>query len=431
MNKKIIRPKKLRGTITPPGDKSISHRALMFNSIAGQTAHINGILESEDIHATINCLRQLGVAIDLQNDGSCRVKGSGINGLKATERDLDCGNSGTTMRLLMGLIANIDGTVRLIGDESLQSRPMERVYSLLNTMGANIFSEKSNGCAPIIVAGKQLTSNQSIEMTIASAQIKSALILAGLNSIGTLNIIEPFQSRDHTERMLSAMGAKINIDENNITVYGETNELQSIDIDVPSDISSAAPWIVAGILHPDAEIEIKNVCVNQTRSGILDIFLEMGARIEIMNKRLVGNEEVADLGIYSSSLSSINITKEFIPRAIDEIPLIALGACFAKGDTNISNISELKVKESNRLDNTIEIISQFGGEIFSNEDELLINGLNTLHGAKLYCGSDHRMTMLAGIASLLSEQESELIDVDAVNVSYPNFWNDFEKVCIS
>ncbi|MBI51895.1 MAG: 3-phosphoshikimate 1-carboxyvinyltransferase [Chloroflexi bacterium] len=431
MNKKIIRPKKLRGTITPPGDKSISHRALMINAIAGQTASINGILESEDIQSTINCLRQLGVEIEMQKDGSCQVKGLGINGLKATDHDLDCGNSGTTIRLLMGLIANIDGTARLTGDNSLQSRPMERVYSLLNAMGANIFSEKSNGCAPIIVEGKQLTSNQSIEMTIASAQIKSALILAGLSSNGILEIIEPFKSRDHTERMLSAMGAKINVHDNKVTVYGDTNELQSIDIDVPSDISSAAPWIVAGILHPDAEIVIKNVCINQTRSGIIDVFVAMGAKIEIMNKRLVGNEEVADLGIYSSSLSGIQIDKELIPRAIDEIPLIALGACFANGNTKISNISELKVKESNRLTNTIEIINQFGGEVFSCEDELLINGLNSLHGAKLYCGSDHRMTMLAGIASLVSEEESELMNIDSVNVSYPNFWNDFEKLCVS
>jgi len=431
MNKKIIRPKKLRGTITPPGDKSISHRALMINAIAGQTASINGILESEDIQSTINCLRQLGAEIEMQKDGSCQVKGLGINGLKATDHDLDCGNSGTTIRLLMGLIANIDGTARLTGDNSLQSRPMERVYSLLNAMGANIFSEKSNGCAPIIVEGKQLTSNQSIEMTIASAQIKSALILAGLSSNGILEIIEPFKSRDHTERMLSAMGAKINVHDNKVTVYGDTNELQSIDIDVPSDISSAAPWIVAGILHPDAEIVIKNVCINQTRSGIIDVFVAMGAKIEIMNKRLVGNEEVADLGIYSSSLSGIQIDKELIPRAIDEIPLIALGACFANGNTKISNISELKVKESNRLTNTIEIINQFGGEVFSCEDELLINGLNSLHGAKLYCGSDHRMTMLAGIASLVSEEESELMNIDSVNVSYPNFWNDFEKLCVS
>jgi 3-phosphoshikimate 1-carboxyvinyltransferase len=298
-------------------------------------------------------------------------------------------------------------------------------------MGANIFSEKSNGCAPIIVEGKQLTSNQSIEMTIASAQIKSALILAGLSSNGILNIIEPVKSRDHTERMLSAMGAKIDVHDNKVTVYGDTNELQSIDIDVPSDISSAAPWITAGILHPDAEIAIQNVCINQTRSGIIDVFVAMGAKIEIMNKRLVGNEEVADLGIYSSSLSGMQIDKELIPRAIDEIPLIALGACFANGNTKISNIGELRVKESNRLTNTIKIINQFGGEVFSHEDELLINGLNSLHGAKLDCGSDHRMTMLAGIASLISEKDSELMNIDSVNVSYPNFWNDFDKLCIS
>tara|TARA_Y100000996_G_scaffold399257_1_gene368102 strand:+ start:231 stop:1526 length:1296 start_codon:yes stop_codon:yes gene_type:complete len=431
MNKKITRPKKLRGTIVPPGDKSISHRALILNSIAGQTATIKGILESEDIQSTINCLKQLGVGIDIHNDGSYRVKGRGINGLKAADDDLDCGNSGTTIRLLMGLIASVNGTMRLIGDDSLQSRPMERVYSLLNKMGANIFSEQSNGCAPIIIEGKQLTTDKTIEMTIASAQIKSALLLAGLSSSGILNIVEPFKSRDHTERMLLAMGAKLNIHENKITINGDSNELQSIDIDVPSDISSAAPWIVAGILHPDAEIEIKNVCINQTRSGIIDIFLAMGARIEIMNKRMMGNEEVADLGVYSSSLSSTKVSKELIPRAIDEIPLIALGACFAKGKTNISNISELKVKESNRLTNTIEIINQFGGEIVSHEDDLLINGLNSLHGAKLYCDSDHRMTMLAGIASLISEEESELINVESVNISYPNFWNDFEKLCVS
>ena len=424
MNKKITRPKKLRGTIVPPGDKSISHRALILNSIAGQTATIKGILESEDIQSTINCLKQLGVGIDIHNDGSYRVKGRGINGLKAADDDLDCGNSGTTIRLLMGLIASVNGTMRLIGDDSLQSRPMERVYSLLNKMGANIFSEQSNGCAPIIIEGKQLTTDKTIEMTIASAQIKSALLLAGLSSSGILNIVEPFKSRDHTERMLLAMGAKLNIHENKITINGDSNELQSIDIDVPSDISSAAPWIVAGILHPDAEIEIKNVCINQTRSGIIDIFLAMGARIEIMNKRMMGNEEVADLGVYSSSLSSTKVSKELIP-------LIALGACFAKGKTNISNISELKVKESNRLTNTIEIINQFGGEIVSHEDDLLINGLNSLHGAKLYCDSDHRMTMLAGIASLISEEESELINVESVNISYPNFWNDFEKLCVS
>ena len=217
MNKKITRPKKLRGTIIPPGDKSISHRALILNSIADQTATVKGILESEDIQSTINCLKQLGAEIDIHNDGSYRVKGRGMNGLKAADDDLDCGNSGTTIRLLMGLIASINGTVRLIGDDSLQSRPMERVYGLLNKMGANIFSEQSNGCAPIIIEGKQLTTDQTIEMTIASAQIKSALLLAGLSSRGTLNIIEPFKSRDHTERMLLAMGAKINIHENKIT----------------------------------------------------------------------------------------------------------------------------------------------------------------------------------------------------------------------
>ncbi|MDG1990638.1 MAG: 3-phosphoshikimate 1-carboxyvinyltransferase [Dehalococcoidia bacterium] len=428
MEKNIIRTNQLKGIITPPGDKSISHRALMFNAIADKKARITGLLESDDIQSTIDCLKLLGVDIKQHAKGIYDVKGVGINGLQLPSENLNCGNSGTTMRLLIGLLSSINGQVRLVGDQSLQSRPMDRVYDYLNQIGGKISSENKNGCAPIIIEGSKIKNNDPIKLKIASAQIKSAILLASLTSRSRLELIEPIKSRDHSERLLIAMGVDIQVDDKKIKIEDFPSNLQSLDIEIPGDISAAAPWIVAALIHPNAEIQINNVGLNATRAGIIDIFLEMGGNISIMNKRVIGNEEVADLIVRSSELNGVSINKELIPRAIDEIPLVALAACFAKNKTTINDIDELKVKESNRLVNTIDILSKFGGNVTSQNNKLIIHGVSKLNGCRLICNIDHRMIMLAGIAACVSEGESTLINVESVGVSYPNFWDDFHSL---
>lgn len=428
MEKNIVRTDQLKGVINPPGDKSISHRALIFNAIANKKARITGLLESDDTQSTINCLKMLGVGIQRHSRGVYDVQGVGLNGLKSPSENLDCGNSGTTMRLLIGLLATIDGQVRLIGDQSLQSRPMDRVYDYLNELGGKIFSENDNGCAPIIIQGSKIENNDPIKLKIPSAQIKSAILLASLTARSGLELIEPIKSRDHSERLLSSMGVDIQVDEKKISIQDFPKNLESLDIVIPGDISAAAPWIVAALIHPNAEIQINNVGLNTTRSGIIDIFLEMGGNISIINKRVIGNEQVADLIVNSSELNGVSITKELIPRAIDEIPLVALAACFAKNITTINGIDELKVKESNRLVNTIDILSKFGGNIISQNDQLIIQGVGKLNGCTIMCNDDHRMIMLAGIAACASEGKSTLMNINSVGVSYPNFWEDFDSL---
>jgi 3-phosphoshikimate 1-carboxyvinyltransferase len=432
MDKTISRPAKLRGVVKPPGDKSISHRSLIFNAVANKQSLISGLLLSDDILSTIRILQKLGVQIDIaENENICKVYGVGLHGLQVPQDDLDCGNSGTTMRLMIGLLTGIKGNIQLIGDQSLQKRPMERIIGPLNQMGANILSVNSDGLCPIIVHGQPINGGQEINLEIASAQVKSAILLAGLYSDGSTKLIEPIATRDHTERMLTAMGAQISIKDNQIELIEPPNYLNSQNIDIPSDISSAAPWIIAAVIHPDAEILIENVGINPSRFGIIKILVSMGANIEIINRKTISNEEVGDLVIKSSVLNGIIVSKELVPQAIDEIPLIALAACFAKGETQIAGIEELKVKESDRLKNTIDILNQFGGNITSCKQVMIIEGSRILKATDIQCSDDHRMTMLAGIAGLIADGTSSLVNIDSVSISYPSFWNDFDLLSIN
>ncbi len=379
MEQTIKQPDNIKGQISPPGDKSISHRALMLNAIADGTAEVKNYLPSADVSSTIKCLEAMGVKIEVYDD-KLIVHGTGLDGLKEPNDILDAGNSGTSMRLLSGLLAAQPFLTTITGDDSLRSRPMDRVIKPLRLMGASIWGKSSNGLAPLMIKGADLHGIK-YEMPVASAQVKSAILLASLYAQGTTTIIEPIKSRDHTERMLRAMGVALNISGNEISCLPPAKSLKSLNITVPGDVSAAAYWLVAGAIHPSARIEITNVGVNPTRSGIIDVLTEMGAKIEIKNEHKEGGEPVADLIVKSSQLKGINIEGDMIPRLIDEIPVIAVAASMAKGKTTIRDAGELRVKESDRITTTTAELQKMGARIEELLDGMVINGTGKLRGA--------------------------------------------------
>jgi len=423
----------LRGQVRVPGDKSISHRSLLFGAIAEGTTTIEGLLPAEDPLSTAECLRAMGVTISAIESGAIvSVNGVGLDGLKEPDQVLNCGNSGTTMRLMLGLLAGRNGRHFVLdGDASLRRRPMRRVGQPLASMGAEVHGRDGGNLAPLAVQGRSLKGTV-IGTPVASAQVKSALLLAALTAEGPTTVIEPAQSRDHSERMLKAFGA-------DLTVGGEMGRHISVKpgaplhgqtVVVPGDISSAAFWLVAGALVPGAELTVENVGLNPTRTGILDVLEQMGAQIELRNPREVAGEPVGDLHVTHGPLKPFQFGEEIMPRLVDEVPILSVAACFCDGKSHISGASELRVKETDRLAVMARQLKAMGAEIDEHEDGMTIHGGRPLQGADLDSETDHRVAMSLAVAAMLAKGDSKLARSEAAAVSYPSFWSELERLRI-
>ena len=417
--------RKLRGEVTVPGDKSISHRAVMFGALAKGKTEITGFLRGADCLSTISCFRQLGISIEETADRII-VHGKGLRGLCAPAGTLDTGNSGTTTRLLSGILAGQRFLSVLNGDDSIQKRPMKRIMAPLSQMGASIRSIRGNDCAPLEITGSALHGISYLS-PVASAQVKSAVLLAGLYAEGETSVTEPALSRNHTELMLKSFGADIRSSGLTATVKPDP-VLCGMDIFVPGDISSAAYFIAAGCLVPDAEILIRNVGINPTRAGILQVAREMGADITLLNEKKDG-EPTADLLVKSSVLHGVTIGGDIIPTLIDELPVIAVMAAAAEGTTVIKDAAELRVKESDRITVMTKNLSAMGCDITATEDGMIINGGKPLHGAAIDVHLDHRIAMSFAVASMIADGETGIKDADCVKISYPGFYRDLRKLC--
>ena len=411
----------LKGEITVPGDKSISHRAVMFGSLAKGTTEITGFLQGADCLSTISCFESMGIAIENKGD-IVLVHGNGLRGLKKPETVLDCGNSGTTTRLISGILSAQNFDVTLTGDASIQKRPMKRIIEPLSLMGADIVSVNGNGCAPLSIHGKAL---HGIHYTskVASAQVKSSILLAGLYADGPTSVTEPYVSRNHSEIMLNLFGAHVTTTNTTATIE-PASELHSRKINVPGDISSAAYFIAAGLMVPGSEILIKNVGINPTRDGILHVCKAMGADLTLLNVKEDEGEPVADILVRASSLHAAEIGGSIIPTLIDELPMIAALACFAQGTTVIRDAAELKVKESNRIAVMVENLSAMGADVTETEDGMIIRGGKPLHGAVINSHLDHRIAMTFAVTAQCAEGLTTIQGADCVNISYPRFYEE-------
>lgn len=417
---KVISPKMgLCGNIKIPGDKSISHRAVMFGSIAQGDTHISGFLTGDDCMSTIGCFKSLGINIETDGENVV-VHGKGINGLSAPDTTLDVGNSGTTIRLISGILAAQNFDTVLNGDASIQKRPMNRVIKPLSQMGADIEST-NDGYAPLTIHGKKLKAME-YTMPVASAQVKSSILLASLFADGITTIIEPVASRNHTEIMLNHFGA--DIQNNNGTITSKpVKELYAKDLVVPGDISSAAFFMVAGLIVPNSHIIIENVGINPTRTGIIDALKAMGGNIHILNQRQSAGELVGDIEVSTSKLHSTTLQGDIIPRMIDEIPVFAVAALCADGTTYVKDAQELKVKESNRIATMGEELGKMGVKITETDDGMIIEGNQKLKGASVYSHLDHRVAMSCAVAALVADGNTTITDADCVAISFPNFYD--------
>ncbi len=412
---------KANGSLKVPGDKSISHRAIMLGSLSDGTTEITGFLKGADCLSTIDCFRKMGIDINV-NGENVTVRGNGLRGLKKPQDMLYTGNSGTTTRLLCGILSAQNFDTAITGDASIQKRPMGRVTKPLALMGAKI----ENEYCPLYITGTKLH-GIDYKMPVASAQVKTAIILAGLYAEGETVVREIEKSRDHTELMLGAMGADINVNGLDITVK-TTEKLSAVNVDVPGDISSAAFFMVLGAVMPNSEITITNVGVNPTRTGIIDVLKDMGADITLENMRTSAGESVADITVRSSSLKGTTIGGDIIPRLIDELPIIAVASVFAEGETVIKDAQELKVKETNRIRAVVDEFTKCGIDITETDDGMIINGGKAIHGADFKTYGDHRMAMSLTVLAQLADGESTLDDSDCACVSYPTFFDDFYKL---
>ena len=415
--------KGLKGTIRVPGDKSISHRSIIFGSLAKGETKVYDILRGEDVLSTIQVFRDLGVSI--QDDGDViRIQGVGFQGLQVPTSPLDMGNSGTSIRLISGVLAGQDFAVTMVGDDSLSKRPMDRVAIPLRQMGVEIAGQGDRDCPPLHEKGTHQLQPIHYRLPVASAQVKSALIFAALQAEGESTIIEKEKTRDHTEDMIRQFGGEIQVDGKTIRIQGG-QEFQGQEVIVPGDISSAAFWLVAGLILPDSAIKIENVGINQTRTGILDVIQEMGGDLTIDDR----DEKAvsASLTVKTSSLKGIRIDGELIPRLIDELPIIALLATQANGQTVIADAEELRVKETDRIQVVADSLNAMGANVVPTEDGMIITGPTPLHGADLETFGDHRIGMMAAIAALLVRKGNVMLDrAEAINTSYPSFFDDLE-----
>jgi 3-phosphoshikimate 1-carboxyvinyltransferase len=429
MKQSVLPARELAGTMAPPADKSVSHRAAILNSLIPGEAVIDNFSEGADCRSTLQCLRSLGVIAEkiIPEEGSkeapkLKITSPGMGGFQEPNGVLNAQNSGTTMRFIMGLLGSTPFVSVVTGDRSLRSRPMGRIVQPLRLMGAQIMGRDGDSLAPLTIRGGDL---KGIEYTlpVASAQVKSSLVMAALFASGETVLHQPALSRDHTERMLEAMGANL-VEDGLVLVVRPSSQLKPLNVTVSGDISSAAFWMVAAAAHPNAKIRLTNVGINPTRGAVLDILKDMGAKIKVENTRMEGGEHVADLFIESSDLRGMEIAGDLIPIVQDEIPVLALAACFAKGTTVIRDAQELRYKETDRLRTTAKELSRLGARIKELPDGLIIEGTGSLKGGACRSYGDHRIAMTLGIAGLLAEEEVVVSGAEAASVTYPDFWDD-------
>ena len=413
----------LQGTLRVPGDKSISHRSIMFGSLAKGKTTVRDILRGEDVLSTMQVFRDLGV--DIRDDGELvTITGVGFDGLKAPKNKLNMGNSGTSIRLISGVLAGQDFTVEMFGDDSLSKRPMDRVTIPLRQMGVEVSGQTERDLPPLTMHGSKALKPIHYQLPVASAQVKSALIFAALQADGESVIIEKEKTRNHTEDMIVQFGGKIDVNGKEIRIKGG-QEFTGQDVVVPGDISSAAFWLVAGLIVPNAKVTLKNVGINETRTGILDVIKAMGGKMTISDVDDIAKS--ATITVETSELHGTEIGGEIIPRLIDELPIIALLATQANGTTVIRDAEELKVKETDRIQVVADALNAMGADITPTDDGMIIKGKTPLHGAKINTFGDHRIGMMTAIAALLvSEGDVELERAEAINTSYPSFFSDLE-----
>ncbi len=426
MIKSVSKAEKINGIISLPGDKSISHRAMLLNSISNGSALVSNFCQGDDRNAMINCLNGLGINIQkvqlgdsIYVDDTFIVEGIGKGNLSKPEKMLDAGNSGTTFRLVSGLLATQAFESTITGDNSLQNRPMDRIINPLAKMGAIINGVNKPSYAPLKIHGGNLSGIEYV-MPVASAQVKSCIMIAGIKAQGPTTIIQPELSRDHTERMLEAMGANIAIE--NLSIEIKPSDLSALDVVVPGDISGAAFWMVLASCHPDASITLKRVGLNPSRIGVIEVLKMMDANIKLSNIGEEAGEPYGDITIHSAELRGIDIEGDLIPRVIDEIPVLSLAASLAKGKTIIKDAGELRVKESDRITATVDGLSKLGAEIKETNDGMVISGKSNLVGASVDSFDDHRIAMTMGIAGVLSDGVTEIKRAEANMISYPGFW---------
>ncbi|HIV26047.1 MAG TPA: 3-phosphoshikimate 1-carboxyvinyltransferase [Candidatus Scatomonas pullistercoris] len=415
----------LTGELTVPGDKSISHRAVMLGALAEGDTEITHFLNGADCLSTIDCFRRLGISIE-KDSRRILVHGRGLHGLSAPSSVLDCGNSGTTTRLISGILAGQTFSSHLTGDASIQKRPMGRIISPLRSMGASIESLRGNGCAPLRIEGRPL---QGIhyDSPVASAQVKSCVLLAGLYANAVTSVTEPALSRNHTELMLRYFGGQVTAEGKTASVSPEP-KLRGGKVEVPGDISSAAYFLAAALLVPGSEVLLKHVGVNPTRDGILRVIRSMGGDVQLLNKTVSGGEPAADLLIRYGSLHGTDIGGDLIPTLIDELPILAVLAAFADGTTTIRDAGELRVKESDRLSILVESLTAMGADVTGTEDGMIIRGGRSLHGAVIDSHLDHRIAMSFAVGALAADGETDILHADCVRISYPDFYRDLEQL---
>lgn len=418
----------LRGELAVPGDKSISHRAVMLGALAKGITSVTNFLKGADCLSTISCFEKMGIEIE-QLPSEILIHGKGLHGLNAPETILDAGNSGTTTRLLSGILAGQAFCTTLTGDTSIQKRPMTRIITPLSQMGGKIESLSDNGCAPLKITGHPLKPIHYLS-PVSSAQVKSCVLLAGMYADGITKVTEPYLSRNHSELMLRSFGADV-ISEGTTAAITGNPVLEGQNVIVPGDISSAAYFIAAGLLIPGSEILIKDVGINPTRDGILKVCADMGADIQLLNKREYGKEPVADILVKHSELKATVIEGALIPTLIDELPMLAVMAAFAQGTTVIRDAQELKVKESNRLDIIVQHLSAMGADIIPTEDGMEIHGGKPLKGAVLDSYMDHRIAMSFAVAGMAADGETEILNASCVDISYPEFYRDMAAISAS
>ena len=426
-NLEVNAVKGLQGEIFIPGDKSISHRSVMFSSLGDKAVTIKNFLNSQDCLSTVSCMEALGVKIEKINDNELVVHGVGINGLKEPENVLDAGNSGTTLRLLMGMLSAQNFFVTFTGDDSLRKRPMARVIKPLSKMGAQLVSRENSRLLPLAILPVEQIKAINYEMPMASAQVKSAILLAGMYADSKTIVTEPYVSRDHTEKMFETFGVELYKEGTSVGIQKVEQLISPETLEVPGDISSAAFWLVAASIIPNSNLTLKNVGVNKTRTGIIDVLLNMGADIKVVNERMSGKEPMADLIVKSAKLKGTSFGAEIMPRLIDEIPVIAVAAMFAEGKTVITGAEELRVKETDRLSAVVNEFSKMGGNIVGTEDGLIIDGTGKLNKANCYSYHDHRIAMALAVAGAAAEGVN-IENPDCVCISYPTFYQTLEKI---
>ncbi len=410
----------LRGEITPPGDKSISHRAVIIGSLAKGVTRVNGFLSSDDTLSSANAMRMLGIQIEI-NNGNVEIKGKGLFGLSEPEDFIDAGNSGTTARLLTGLLSAQRFFTAMTGDKYLRARPMDRVVKPLTMMGGKIWGRDEGKRLPLAIQGAKLSAIK-YQSPVSSAQVKSAILLAGLYTEGETEVVEPTPTRDHTERMLSYLGVDVMRNGTGVRIKNAA-EFKGAEIPVPADISSAAFFIVAALINPGSEILIKNVGINPHRTGSIEILKEMGGDIEILNERESGGEPMGDILVRSSTLRSVHVKGDMVPRAIDEIPVISVAACFAEGETVIRDARELRVKETDRIRAMTAELRKLGAQVEELDDGMIILGKGSLRGAMCSTWGDHRIAMAIAVAGSRADGVTEIEDAECVSVSFPGFFD--------